>query len=210
MNYLLVAPAYDDLTMMMREWLEALFQDFEFVNARGSARLITADDASWATLRSHLESTTSGEGITLIFYGHGDDIGFLTSPNIGSVLPDGKHGRLVTQGDFHAGAVSVVVGFCCSSATVFGRDLHALGKSGTFIGFTEDIGFVHDRPYRQAFERPMRKFILDDGWNIENLRKIYLDEYDKWLDGEFSDGPAADIVCMFLDQHLRCMQGYQD
>lgn len=209
-KYILVGPSYDNLTEVMRKWLETLFEKLMTGASLPGGSLITGENATQEILRSQLAKGTSREEVTLIFYGHGDDIGLLTSPTKGPALPDGEHGRLVTQEDFHVGEMSVVVGFCCSSALIFGRDLYASRKAGAFIGYKKTIDFVLDRPYCNAFERPMSKFVLEDGWSIERLRRCYMEEYNKWLGGEFSDGPAADIVCMCLDQHVRSLQGYQD
>lgn len=202
----LVAPAYDDLTTKMSQWLRHVASELSQL----SPTLLFGDEVTWPRLEKALAQQTRPR--CLVFFGHGTTDSLLTAPRLSpyrTQIQGQQHGRLVDQGSIREIKVHKIVAYCCN----FGRGL--LDTSDTEL---EGLCFIDELPFHlgtddreQAFAAPLSaavRHLASQGQIGEDGERIvvstYRAEVERWTYGDQArvDDDAM-FVSMLLDEHLR-------
>lgn len=193
-----VAPAYDRLTVCTARWLSEALTTIHCTKLIGGA-------ASRLSLMSVLAPS---ESTLLIFFGHGDSSGFLTSADLGThrALYQGRHSQLCLPSDLSHITSAAVFGYACSSGAFAGPD-----RDGACLGFSGPLPF--ELSQEEAFSRPIQLAVLHvlsngrlDSTSRAVLLEAYRREHELWT-ARLSDSayPRARTVCMCLEEHARML-----
>ncbi len=193
-----------DLAKTLSNWLR------EISDVAGENAVLCFDeDANTQNLIGNIESRKN-DSILVIFYGIGIPRAFLTALHLGyrewikeknlSLLCEAKH--------FNACEKVRIIGFCCSSAKVFGETIRKTRNENKFLGYNSKIGFVLETEEREkAFKSPIEKIVQRaiNNNDIELaasaiLKKLYIDEQKKWARNIYNDNKAL-LVSMLLGMH---------
>lgn len=193
-----VAPAYDRLTACTSRWLSEALVTIHCTKLIGRS-------ASRLSLMSVLAPS---EPTLLIFFGHGDSSGFLTSSDLGtrSALYEGRHSQLCLPSDLSHINSAAVFGYACSSGAFAGPHF-----GGACLGFSGPLPF--ELSQEEAFSRPIQLAVLQvlssgrlDSASKAVLLEAYRREHELWS-ARLSDSayPRARTVCMCLEEHARML-----
>lgn len=201
---LLVVPEYDELTSSLAKWASE-FSAENTVLLKGR----NAGHKSAAVALNAMQ----GEGLIVIFAGHGDASAFLTDPKLG-IRPElygRKHSILVDADTVATFEGLRVFAYACESARDLGEFI--ADRNGIFIGYRELIPFV--KAMGQAGIDPIFKLPLDFVWQqvsgkallgndtIASLCGIYDEQINRLKAGELRKDRRTSLVRMALRQHRK-------
>lgn len=208
---LLIAPSYDELTEIMSSWLR------DTGSEAGEANALFGEDASRASLITRLRSS-SGE-VVIVFYGHGESLGMLTAPHLGTEPVDKNHCFLCKAGDFSEIKSIKILAYCCSCSSDFGRVIKSASPSNSFIGYKGELPIeTSSQERQQAFSRPLRyaveSIISKNNISSSAIKQLvmngYREEYRKWSSGEHSGDDLAMWMCICLEEHVDLLDFYME
>jgi hypothetical protein len=201
---ILIAPSYDSLTACMQRWLEEIARQ-----VNGNVQILFNEDANSVELVKCLSSVDTDE-IILIFYGHGDSEALLTAPALGTMPNELKlgHSTLLEFKDIPDEKLISIIAYCCSSATILGRNIKNQLKDGKYLGFLDNLPFILGTDEREkAFKGPINiavgKVITLGSLKpdiIEILKILYQLEFQNWFVNRYNDD-RSDLISSLIEEH---------
>jgi hypothetical protein len=203
----LIAPAVDDLTQRMADWLigvQRKLADREVLALIGPN---ISHDAFLGTLGSDADSP-----MVLTFYGHGCEDALLTGDGLGPRVESAPAGLACLCLPSHLISRNVgIIAFCCSAAGHFAKRLCDDSTKRSVLGFKHEIGFVLGTAEREvSFSTPAAAGVAHacargqvDADTLEKMRAAYRQQIPRWdPKGDMAGDELAPFVAMFLREQL--------